>query len=374
MIKRDRLVDTFMGLVSIDSPSLGEKDMADYIVGVLSDRGYDVYVDDAAEKILGNSGNIVVKLSGDKKVDPIVIMAHIDTVEPCRNKKAIICDDYITSDGATVLGGDDLAGVAIALELLEVINEDNIPHGDIYILFTVAEEIGLLGAKNFDFSTLGAKYGFVLDDGGDIGKVSVRAPSHISLNVNIRGKAAHAGVAPQDGISAIEVAAHAISRMKLGRIDDDTTANVGVISGGTATNIVCDSVDIKAEVRSLDEEKLSNQVNDMKKKLETACYEYGAKLTINENREYSSYDVSRDEKLIGILKEASDISNIELVLESTGGGSDTNVLNSRGIPSCNISVGMDNIHTVDERIKIQDMLDSTKFLVNIVRSVHGKGR
>ena len=369
MIQRDRLVECFIKLVSIDSPSLCEKDMADYIVSILKDRGYDVSMDDTAQKISGNSGNVVLKLNGDESIPPIIVTAHMDTVEPSRGKKAIICDDYITSDGSTVLGGDDLAGVAIILEALSVIQEDNVPHGNIYFLFTVAEEIGLLGAKNFDFDSLGVEYGFVLDGGGDVGRVAVSAPSHISLDMNIEGKAAHAGVAPEDGISSIEVAACAISKMKLGRIDAKTTANIGVISGGTATNIVCDNVNMKAEARSLDEASLNNQVEHMKNILEIVCQEYGAKLTINENREYSSYDVSNNEKLINILKKAANASNINLVLESTGGGSDTNILNSRGIPSCNISIGMENIHTTKERIKIQNMEDSVRFLVNIVRSV-----
>lgn len=369
MIKRDRIIDEFVKLVSIDSPSLHERDMADYIMRVLRDRGYDADVDDTAQKISGDSGNIILKLSGHSGIDPIIIVAHMDTVEPARGKRAIVCGDYITSDGTTVLGGDDLAGVAVILEVLSVIEEDNVPHGDVYVLFTVAEEVGLLGAKNFDFSSLNVKYGFVLDGGGDVGRVAVKAPSHVSLNVNIRGKAAHAGVAPEDGVSAIEVAAHAISRMKLGRIDGDTTANVGVISGGIATNVVCDSVDIKAEARSLDEEKLNNQVNNMRENLEIVCQEYGAKLTIKEEKEYFAYDVSDNKQLIDILKRAADSSNIELVLESTGGGSDTNVLNIKGIPSCNISVGMDSVHTIKERIKIQDIVNSAKFLVNIIRSV-----
>lgn len=369
MIKRDRIVEQFVKLVSIDSPSLGEKEMADYIVDVLTRMGYDVSVDDTAEKISGESGNICIKVAGEMKVDPIVVMAHIDTVDPSRNKKALISGEYIVSDGTTVLGGDDLAGVTVILEMLNVLSEDNIQHGDIYIVFTVAEEIGLLGAKNFNFDALGVKYGFVLDGGGNAGRVAIKAPSHVSLDINIGGKSAHAGMEPEKGVSAIEVAAHAISRMKLGRIDNDTTANIGVISGGSATNIVCDSVDMKAEVRSLDERKLKNQIHHMRETLEIVCKEYGAKLSIEQEQEYYAYDVSDNENLINILKRAAYLSDIELILESTGGGSDTNVLNSIGIPSCDISVGMDRVHTMHERIKISDMVDSARFLVNLVRSV-----
>ena len=374
MIQRDRIVEQFIKLVSIDSPSLCEKDMANYIVKVLRNRGYNVSVDNAADKILGESGNVWLKITGTSKVDPILIMAHMDTVDPSRNKKAVVNGEYITSDGTTVLGGDDLAGVTVILEMLNVLEEDKISHGDIYIVFTVAEEIGLLGAKNFDFGALGVKYGFVLDGGGKIGRVAIKAPSHVSLDINIKGKSAHAGMEPENGISAIEVAAHAISRMKLGRIDIDTTANIGKISGGKATNIVCDNVDIKAEARSLCEEKLSRQVDHMRKTLDIVCKEYGAKLSIKQEYEYHAYDVSNEEDLIGILKRAADLSDIELILESTGGGSDTNVLNSVGIPSCNISIGMDKVHTVHERIKISDMVDSTKFLISLVRSVKQKGR
>ncbi|MBP5427423.1 MAG: M20/M25/M40 family metallo-hydrolase [Clostridiales bacterium] len=369
MINRDRIINLFAKLVSIDTQSLHEKKMAEYISKILKDIGYNVSVDDAAEKILGDSGNLLVTVKGDPNIDAIVLVAHMDTVEPAIGKKAIIGDEYITSDGSTVLGGDDLAGVAIILELLQVIYDDNIPHGDIYVLFTVAEEIGLLGSKNFDFTKINAKYGFVLDGGGDIGRVAVRAPSQISFDINIKGKAAHAGIEPENGISAIEVVSHAISEMRLGRIDSETTANIGIISGGIATNIVCDKVNIKAEARSLDETKLINQINHMREKIELYCKKYGATCMIEQKVEYPSYDVSGNKTLIDILSNAAKATNIELVLEDTGGGSDTNILNNNGIVSCIISVGMDNIHTVHERIKIQDIVCGAKFLLNIVRSV-----
>lgn len=369
MINKERLLNQFVKLVSIDSISKQEKEMSMFLSKEIESMGYKPIFDGASKRMGGNSDNLIFKVEGNKQVSPIVLLAHMDTVTPGNKKEAVINGDYITSKKDTVLGGDDLAGVCVILEAIRVLKEENIAHGDIYVAFTVAEEVGLLGSKNLDYSKINAKYGFVLDNGGEIGTVAVKAPFQRVLDIEVIGKSAHAGIEPEKGISAIQVAADAISNMKLGRIDNETTANIGIISGGSATNIVCDKVNVKAEIRSIKEEKLVNQLNHIVDCLEEACAKFDAKFDIAQHKEYMGYDITKHTNILNILKKASKDAKMELNLETTGGGSDTNILNSNGIISCNLSVGMDKIHTVHERIKISDIIDSVKFLIECIKNI-----
>ena len=369
MINRGRIVRQFLKLVSIDSISMYEKEMSKYIAEEVKQMGYEPIFDGAGIKIDGNSDNLIFKVTGNKNVSPIALVAHMDTVQPGRGKEAVIEGDYIRSKKETILGADDLAGVCVILEAIRVLKEDNIPHGDIYVVFTVAEEIGLFGSKILDYSKINAKYGFVLDIGGEIGTVAAKGPSQIALDIEIEGREAHAGIEPEKGISAICVAADAISNMKLGRIDEETTANIGVISGGTAANIVCHKVDIKAEIRSISEEKIVKQLKHMVDCLENACSKVGAIFDIEQHKEYMGYDITKNLDMINILKKASEEANITLKLETTGGGSDANILNAKGIITCNMSVGMDKVHTKYEQIKISDMEKSVRFLISCIKNI-----
>ncbi len=194
--------------------------------------GLEVYMDDAGEKVGSNSGNLIGKLRGNTDGETILFSAHMDTVSPGIGIKPIIKDGVIYSDGTTILGGDDKAGIAAILEAIEIIVENNIPHGDIEVVFSIFEEGGLFGAKNLDYTKLNAKVGFVLDSGGEPGQIIVQGPAQNKINAKFIGKEAHAGVAPENGISAIQIAAEAISNMKLLRIDEETTANIGYILVG----------------------------------------------------------------------------------------------------------------------------------------------
>ena len=238
MINKKRMVDEFLELVSIDSVSRKERRMADTLKAELKTMGYEVAEDDAGEKIGGDTGNLICTVKGTKPVPAVMLTAHMDTVEPGRGKKPIVDGEYIRTDGTTVLGGDDVSGIVCVLEALKVLRENGLQHGDIQIVFTVAEEVGLLGSKNLDLSKIYAKYGIVLDGDGAIGSIAVKAPSQYKMNVAVKGKAAHAGVSPEKGISAIQMAAAAISGMKLGRIDFETTANIGAIPTSSAKGLI----------------------------------------------------------------------------------------------------------------------------------------
>ena len=224
MVNRERMVSEFMQLIRIDSISKNERKMADTLIKKLAGMGYEPLEDEAGKKIGGNAGNIICNVKGKKEVPAVLLMAHMDTVVPGIGKVPVLEDGYIKSDGTTVLGGDDAIGIECILEALRVLKEDNIEHGDIQIAFTIGEEIGLLGAKNLDYGMIYSRYGIVLDGGGSIGTIAVKAPSQNKMGIVIGGKAAHAGMEPEKGVSAIQIASEAISHMKLGRIDAETTA------------------------------------------------------------------------------------------------------------------------------------------------------
>ena len=369
MIHKERIIDEFVQLVRIDSLSGQERQMADTLKEKLSAMGYEPFEDDAGEKTGGNAGNILCNVKGAKNVPAVLLMAHMDTVVPGKGKKPILEDGYIKTDGTTVLGGDDAIGIACILEALRVLKEEDIPHGDIQVAFTIAEEVGLLGAKNMDYGKIYSKYGIVLDGGGPIGSVAVKAPPQNKINAVVKGRAAHAGMEPEKGISAIQIAAEAISHMKLGRIDSETTANVGVIKGGLATNIICDRVDIAAEARSRTKNKLDLQTAHMRECFEKAAALFGGSVEVTASLEYDAFEIPGDSGIMKILRKAAADIDIELLPEATGGGSDTNIINGKGIQAVDMSIGMDKVHSVEERVLVEDIVKAAEFLVSILRNI-----
>jgi len=369
MVNEKRLVESFMELVKIDSISREEKNLADFLIEKLEDFGLDVIVDQAGEKVKSNSGNIIARLKGNiKKATPIMFSAHMDTVVPGKNINPFCDGKKIVSSGETILGADDKAAIAALLEALHIIKENNISCGDIEIVFTICEEIGLKGAKNLDISSLNAQMGFVLDAGGQVGKIITTAPSQNSLEIIIYGKSAHAGANPEEGINAIQVAGFALSRMKLGRIDEETTANIGVISGGKATNIVPDKVTLKGEVRSRKEKKLEKYTERLKKITEDTAQEFKAKAEVKINREYSCYNLSSDDQVVKISTKAAKDMGLQPELCPSGGGSDANVFNKKGFPSVVLSVGMEKVHTVDEYILVKNLKNTVEYVLSIINT------
>jgi len=370
MINQKRLVECFMELARIDSISREERNLADFLLEKLEDLGLEVIVDQAGEKIKANTGNIIAKLKGDvKETIPIMFTAHMDTVAPGKNINPLQEGGKIVSTGKTILGADDKAGIAALIEALHLIKENNIPCGDIEIVFTVCEEVGLLGAKNLNISHLNAQMGFVLDSGGQVGQIVTTAPSQNSLEFIIYGKSAHAGANPEEGINAIQVAGFALSRMKLGRIDEETTANIGIISGGRASNIVPDEVRLKGEVRSRNEEKLKKYTEQLKKITEDTAQEFKAKAEVKINRKYNCYNLSPHEQVVKVaLKAAKDL-GLQALLCPSGGGSDANIFNKKGIPSVDLAVGMEKVHTVEEYIPVEELKKSTEYILSIIKTV-----
>ncbi len=369
MINEKRLVGSFMELVKIDSISREERNLADFLIEKLENFGLDVMVDQAGVKVNSNGSNIIAHLKGNtNKATPIMFSAHMDTVVPGENIKPVRDGEKIVSSGETILGADDKAAIAALLEALHIIKENNMQCGDIEIIFSICEEIGLKGAKNLDISGLKSKIGFVLDAGGGVGKIITSAPSQNSLEIIIYGKAAHAGANPEEGINAIQVAGFALSRMKLGRIDEETTTNIGVISGGKATNIVPDEVILKGEVRSRDGGKLEKYTEQIKKISENTAREFKAKTEVKINEEYHCFNLSPDDQVVKIaIKAAKDI-GLEPTLCPTGGGSDANIFNKKGLPSVVLAVGMEKVHTVDEYILIKELKNTVEYILSLIKN------
>ncbi|MBS7345963.1 MAG: M20/M25/M40 family metallo-hydrolase [Caryophanon sp.] len=366
-----RVVEQFLALVKIDSETKHEEVIAPVLVALLQELGFDVVQDDAHTRNGHGAGNIIATLKGTKQgVDPIYFTTHMDTVVPGKNIQPQIREDgYIYSDGTTILGADDKAGIAASIEMVRRLQEQNIAHGDIQFIITAGEESGLVGAKELDPAMIHAKYGFAIDSDGKVGGIVTAAPFQAKLHVTVHGKTAHAGVAPEKGISAITVAAKAIAKMNLGRIDDETTANIGRFEGGQATNIVCDEVHILAEARSIRRDKLDAQTAHMKATFEEVAASLGASADVDVQIMYPGFSVTEEDKVVQVAMEAVQAIGRTPVLGSSGGGSDANVIAGFGIPTVNLSVGYEEIHTTNERMPIEELEKLADLLVEIVRTV-----
>lgn len=368
MICEKRLVDKFLEMVQINSPSGKESHMADKVEAELSDLGFEVVRDKAYKKIATDTGNLIATWQPTMQGGtPVFFSAHMDTVEPTDGIEIIQEGRIIRTDGRTVLGGDDKSGIAAILEAMRLIKEEGIPHPLIQVIITVSEEVGLSGADALDLSLLKAPMGYVLDGGCPVSTITNQAPSHDHFMVKITGKAAHAGASPEKGISAIQVAAAAISRMKLGRLDEETTANVGTIQGGAAKNIVPEVVEIGAEARSLNDAKLDTQVAHMRECFKTAAAEFKAKVDINIYRSSTAYNIPENHPVAQLALFAAKAIGMDAKLKSTGGGSDANIFNKHGIPSVVLGTGMDKVHTHEEQISIDDMMECTRLITSIVK-------
>ena len=367
MINQERLLERFLKYVQIDSPTKFEREFADYLQKEMTEMGLSVSMDNAGEKVGSNSGNLVAKLKGNTQSQPILFSAHMDTVSPGIGIKPKIVDGVIYSDGTTILGGDDKAGIAAILEAVETVIEKNIPHGDIEINFSIFEEGGLHGAKNLDYSNLDSKVAFVLDSGGEPGQIIIQGPAQNKIGATFIGKEAHAGVAPENGISAIQIAAEAISKMNLLRIDSETTANIGYIAGGEVTNIVTKSVEIKAEARSLDDDKLQKQTDHMVKCCEDAAEKFGGSVEMNVENAYGAFKVDEDHEIVSKVKLACENIGLKPYTAASGGGSDTNIFNANGITAVNLGIGEKKPHTLEEHLHIKDLENASRLTLEIIK-------
>lgn len=373
MINQKRMVSEFIDLCRISSFSRNERAVADYLLPGLKKLGFDVVEDATGDAIGGNCGNLIAKKKGTCPGAPVLMFsAHMDTVGPCNNVQPVIADDgYVYSAGDTVLGGDDKAGIAAIMEALRVLTENNIPHGDLEIIFSVCEEQGITGAKHVDLAQLKFECGYVLDAGGTPAQIITCAPAQDTFTVSVYGKAAHAGARPEDGVNAILAAANAISKMRLGRIDSETTANVGTIHGGTATNIIADVVEMKCEARSRNIAKLDAQVKHMQEIFVFEAEKLGATVKIDYHREYLNWQHEKSDAVMALAIAAASKAGLNTSFREGGGGSDANIYNASGRSTIVIGVGMSQVHAVNERILLTDIFKAAEYVTSIIKTAAG---
>ncbi|MDQ0231891.1 tripeptidase T [Metabacillus malikii] len=370
MINEQRLLEEFIELVKIDSETKHEQEIARVLKAKFTDLGLNVVEDDTSAKTGHGAGNLICTLEATKDgVDTIYFTSHMDTVVPGNGIKPTVKDGYVITDGTTILGADDKAGLAAMFEAIRTIKERDIKHGKVEFVITVGEESGLVGAKALDPALMSAKFGYALDSDGKVGTIIVAAPTQAKVKATIYGKTAHAGVAPEKGVSAITIASKAISKMPLGRIDHETTANIGRFEGGTQTNIVCDLVHILAEARSLVPEKMEEQVRKMRQAFEDAAEEMGGRAVIDVEVMYPGFKFADGDHVVEIAKTAAAKIGRKSELLTSGGGSDANVIAGNGIPTVNLAVGYEDIHTTNEKMPIEELGKTAELVVAIIEEV-----
>ena len=367
---QDDVVSLFTELASVPSPPGDERAVADQVAAYMRDLGLEVSEDDAGSRIGSNAGNLYARVEATDGGTPLFLCAHLDTVPPEAGIDPVLEDGVIRNAAGTILGADNKSAVAVMLEATRRILSENRPHGGLELLFTPMEETGLHGAAAFDEERLHARIGYVYDQAAPIGEVILGAPYAHSMEVKIHGRAAHSGMYPEEGRSAIAAAAKAIADFKLGRVDEESSANVGLISGGTAGNIVPEWCSFLAEARSHDPQKLADLVREMLEAATFAASLEDCQVETEVHKSYNGYRFKRDDDAVRIASSALERSGFEPSYTLSGGAADANVFNERGLACVNLANGMAEIHTPDEHIAVADlerMVDVTIALVDVAR-------
>jgi len=375
-VNNERLTNLFLDLARIDSLSRKERDVALRLQREAEAAGASCRYDKAGEHAKANTGNLIARLEGNAPGAPALLLsAHMDTVAPGEGVRPVLDGGVIRTDGSTVLGGDDKSGCAIICEVLRRLAEETIPHGPVEAVFTICEEVGMQGARNLDLAMVEAREAIVYDSDAP-GYLIVRGPHAAGMRFTVKGVEAHAGAAPERGISAIKVAAEAIAAMRLGRIDRETTANIGSIEGGRAMNMIPGEAIVRGEVRSIDRNKLNAQIDHM-----VACFKqavarasiaidgarFEASLDYSVRPSYEGMDVPEDAPLVRNVIEAAGRIGRVLKPDGTGGACDANVFNRRGVVAVNLATGMRDIHTVRESLDIAEMIATAEVTLELIR-------
>jgi len=361
MINKKRLINTFKTLVRIDSLAYKEAKVMAYLEKELKKLGLKSSFQGKPKE--GEIGNLIATVPGQGK--RILLNAHVDTVTPGKKIKPIQEGKYIFSDGKTVLGADDKTGVAVILEVLRVLKEKKLKHLPLKVIFTVAEETGLVGARCLPKRAFKGEFCITLDHDRP-NEIVYKAPAQQNITAKIYGKSAHAGIHPELGLNAIKVAAVAIAKMRFGRIDKETTSNIGIIEGGKATNIIPDRVVIKGEARSHNPKKLEREIEQMKRVLTETCTKHGARVKIKVEKVYHSFEIKKSAKVVRLASDAIIKAGLKPVYKQTGGGSDANIFNAAGVPTVILGSGMHQVHTTKEYANINEIIKGAEVLLNMV--------
>ncbi len=367
-VNKERMLAEFKEIVAIPCHTLQEKPVFDYLKAKLEAMGFAVEEDDAGKQLGGNCGNLWAFLPGNKPgATAVLLSSHMDGVEPCGGTTVVQKDGVLYSDGTTILGGDDKSGVEGILEGLRMLLASGEEHGDIQVLFTIAEEGGVNGSRCMDRTRLRADVGYALDGEGAPGEIVVGAPGQYKYKISVHGKKAHGGLEPEKGINAIMIAAKALADVKrYGRIDEETTANIGIIGGGVATNVVPDLVVIEGDARSRNNEKLAAIRDEIVNTIVTSAQKYGAQAEAKVDHKYSSFLVDKDSKVVALAERSCAICGFASNVTLTGGGSDANFINEAGVPCVILGTGMANVHTVEEFLKEEDLYNTALMVYGIL--------
>ena len=370
MINKERIINEFNKLISFDSLSFHEKNIYEYLINKLKSLGLKIITDEAGKKLSNNidaGNNIYAILEGNKKGSPILFSSHMDTVSPGIGKKAIIEGDLVKSSGDTVLGADDVTGIVSILEALTIIKENNLSHPDIEILLFVAEEPYCKGSSVFDFNIIKSKIAYVLDLQGDVGTAAISAPSIFSFEIDVLGKSAHAGFEIEKGISSILISSEAISKIKFGRLDENTTLNIGTINGGDGKNIVPEKTIIKGELRSNNRIYALDILNNIKNVFDEVSKKYNGISKFSYNEDIMAYKIDINSYVVKRYQNALDsLGYGKAILVDTFGGSDNNNFNKNGILGIVITNAMNNIHTKNEYFKISELIKSINITLKLM--------
>lgn len=375
-INKERLAATFTTLCEIESPSRREGEISLWLQNAFKDLGADfIYEDNSAIKTGSESGNLIIRFNGNQPhVKGLFFACHMDTVEPAQGVQVVRNGDIFTSKGETILGGDDKSGIAAIIELIQLLKENNLNHPLIEVVFTTCEEIGLFGAKYLESDQLTSSYGYALDASG-INHVIVGAPAANKIEIVVSGQAAHAGLCPEEGINALSVAVTALSTIKVGRLDGESSRNFGCIEGGAATNIVPETITLKGEVRSHSEEKLQYYTDEIEKSFQEAVDSWRPSPETKNKRPHFAITITADYPALAIAADAPVLQRLckgaetvgkEIKHIVAGGGSDANIFCGKGLQTAIIATGMSKVHTVDEQLDLGDLISLTELLVGIV--------
>ena len=357
------VVDLFLELAAIPSPSGEERSVADVVTGYLHDLGLAHDEDE--------HGNIYARIAPTTNGTPLFFCAHMDTVPPDGRLEPVLDDGVIRNAGGTILGADDKSAIVAMLEGARRALVEGRPHAGVELLFTTSEEIGLVGAAAFDHTRLHARLGYVYDQAAPIGEIILGAPWARRMDVAFHGRAAHSGMYPEEGRSAVQAAARAIADLRLGRVDEETTANVGLISGGTAANIVPEWCTFRAEARSHDERKLNDLVQEMLEAFTFAATQAECEVETNVRTQYRGYRFAKSDEVVRLAAGALERCGRTVSYALSGGAADANALNERGLRCLNLANGMEDIHTPKEHISVDDlegMVEVTLALVEGARA------
>lgn len=374
MINENRLLNEFVELVSVPCPSKDEKAEAEMIMEKLRQLGLEPEMDKANEKTGGICGNVWAYVKGNVPDAPVLLFeAHMDSVAPTTGTKVVRKDGVLYSDGTTTLGGDDKVGVASILEAVRALQEDGVAHGDVQLLFTISEEIGCLGVVNLDKSWIKADYGYCMDIGGDLGEITYAAPKLYDIYVTVKGKAAHAGIAPETGVNAIMLSAAALSKLPAyGRIDEETTFNIGLFNAGVGTNIVCPEAKFVIDMRSLNVAKLEALKDSTIALIKETVEAGGGQVEFDVVEGCPAVEMEKDHPCIQLAQRAAEKLGYPVELKTTGGCSDGNYLCGYGLPCALLATGMSNVHTTEEYLKESDLYGTARWIYETIKTAAEK--